>query len=605
MADALLSVGSSSLAALLSGANADSAASTATCGTDPFAALLATATGSKNIAGPAKAGSADTLAALLASAAPVAASVAPMTSVAPIANMAPVTNAMPVETVTTDAAPVASSSPAMDPVSDAVDPDLLPTGLPDFPTAARPAPTISKPVAPAPAPAKIVLAAAPVPAAPALLANETAPVEAEATKISAKDKSDDRDDVPSRKADSDDPLGDAIASGATAVLAFAPTIVAPIQPDAVVQTPARVPVRADTAIAATPIKLPANIPAPNLARAQAAVARTNDSTAQAGALIDAGSAQADADARQQPAPAADAKPAATQLSPEVAKAVIAALKQNDAAPLTTVPADPAVSPDAAPPATAAKPQIEQQPSQMTVKPAQQQSVPAPAQATVRRRGDDTPAPRRAGDARRRIDPMPTDVASAGTTQQAGETPRTGFALGASAPAKGDAIVEHTLTIAQDGAWLDRLAKDIAGAGSGNDLHFKLNPQNLGALSVAISQKDDGASIRLTADNQATRDILVDAQPKLIAEARAQGLKVSDTQVDVRQDDKQSQNQSPNQDSQRWAQNQNGQNGQQAQTGQNGQNRQSSPEHKPFVSNLGRKANEDSESLDRDSDALYA
>jgi hypothetical protein len=81
--------------------------------------------------------------------------------------------------------------------------------------------------------------------------------------------------------------------------------------------------------------------------------------------------------------------------------------------------------------------------------------------------------------------------------------------------------------------------------------------------------------------------------------------VSDAQVDVRQDDRQSQNQGSNPDHQRWAHNQHGPAGQQAQNGQNGQNRQSSPEHKPFVSNLRRKADAESESADRDSDARYA
>jgi len=75
--------------------------------------------------------------------------------------------------------------------------------------------------------------------------------------------------------------------------------------------------------------------------------------------------------------------------------------------------------------------------------------------------------------------------------------------------------------------------------------------------------------------------------------------VSDTQIDVRQDH--SQNQGTNQDAQRWAQQQAGQNG----TSQNGQNRQSSPGHQPFVSNLARKTESDSESPDRDSDARYA
>ena len=597
MPDAVLSTASSSLAALLSGANADSppASGASARGADPFAALLAHATGTRTPASPAKPGSADALTALLAS-------VAPVGSAAFNAGAAAVVSSLPVATPVADAiqaangetiaaaAPAGLPSAAKDSAADMVDPDLTPTALPTFPVAGKPTQASAAALAP-------VKAGHPaIPATPAIPAAETVPVEIQTAATAPKDKSSDRDDVPSRKDDSEDPLGDAIASGATAVLALAPAIVVPVQPERVVQPPVRI----DAPAAAQALKLPtrAALSAPALVKTQAQLAPADAAADQAAAQLGASSAQADADARQQAT--TDAKPAAIQLPPEAAKAVTAALKQNDGAPLTALPADPATDETAR--AVAPKPQPEQ-PQQPVVKQAQQQQAAVPAQAPVRRRSDETPAPPRAGNARKRVDPAVAEAA--GTPERAAETPRTGFALGTSAAAKGDAIIEQTLTIAKDGAWLDRLAKDIAGAGSGNDLHFKLNPENLGALSVAISQKDDGASIRLTADNQATHDILVDAQPKLIAEAHAQGLKVSDTQVDLRQDAKQNQNQSSNQDGQRWAQNQNGQTGQQAQTGQNGHNRQSSPEHKPFVSNLGRKANEDSESPDRDSDALYA
>jgi hypothetical protein len=51
---------------------------------------------------------------------------------------------------------------------------------------------------------------------------------------------------------------------------------------------------------------------------------------------------------------------------------------------------------------------------------------------------------------------------------------------------------------------------------------------------------------------------------------------------------------------RWAQGNGGQNGT-----ANGQNRQSSPGHQPFVSNLARKGEAETESSGGDSDALYA
>ncbi len=73
------------------------------------------------------------------------------------------------------------------------------------------------------------------------------------------------------------------------------------------------------------------------------------------------------------------------------------------------------------------------------------------------------------------------------------------------------------------------------------------------------------------------------------------MKVSDTHVDLN-----NQNQGSAQDKSRWAQGNAGQN-----SAQNGQNRQSSPSHQPFVSNLGRKAEAESESRQRDADELYA
>jgi flagellar hook-length control protein FliK len=96
-------------------------------------------------------------------------------------------------------------------------------------------------------------------------------------------------------------------------------------------------------------------------------------------------------------------------------------------------------------------------------------------------------------------------------------------------------VEHQLDLAADGAWLDQLAKDIAAAGEdGAPLRFRLNPETLGSLRVEVTQQRDGAAIRLTADTEAARAIIADAQPKLIAEARAQGVRISETHVDLGQ-----------------------------------------------------------------------
>lgn len=401
---------------------------------------------------------------------------------------------------------------------------------------------------------------------------------------------------------SKDPLADAIANGATAVLAFAPAIVAPVQQQIVTQTPVRI--DAPTA----PKALELSPTAIAVAKSHFSSAVNEKTAAQPGLTgerqqADPNGGRGDRDAPQQ-LPTVSS-PATPQLSPDAAKAVAAALDQAETAP------NPAVS--ALAPATQApsqpavvKMQGEREPAAQQVQQRYQPAPPASQTPPPHRRGDETPALRRADDTRRRTDPVSGDVVSIGLPQSAPEA--------AQAPAthdvgpteaRGDTLVQQTLSIARDGAWLDRLAKDIASAGNGGDLHFKLEPRNLGSLGVAISQTAEGASIRFTADKERTRDILIDAQPKLIAEARAQGVKISDTHIDVQQEQKQSQNQSSNPDSQRWPQNQAGQNGQQGQAGQNGQNRQFSPGHQPFVSNLGRKATDESESSNGDSDALYA
>jgi hypothetical protein len=97
------------------------------------------------------------------------------------------------------------------------------------------------------------------------------------------------------------------------------------------------------------------------------------------------------------------------------------------------------------------------------------------------------------------------------------------------------MVEHQLDLAHESRWLDQLAKDIARAGSADGhLRFKLNPENLGNLHVEMSNGHAGASVRLIADTEAARALLADAQPRLVAEARAQGVRIAETHVDLGQ-----------------------------------------------------------------------
>lgn len=95
------------------------------------------------------------------------------------------------------------------------------------------------------------------------------------------------------------------------------------------------------------------------------------------------------------------------------------------------------------------------------------------------------------------------------------------------------MMHHHLDLARNSEWLDTLARDIARAAQ-NDTHlrFNLNPEHLGSLKVELLNGANGTSVKLTADTEAARQILVDAQPRLIAEARAQGLRISEAQVNL-------------------------------------------------------------------------
>ena len=97
----------------------------------------------------------------------------------------------------------------------------------------------------------------------------------------------------------------------------------------------------------------------------------------------------------------------------------------------------------------------------------------------------------------------------------------------------DTAITNQLDLAKDGAWLNQLAHDIArSADASGHLRFSLAPEHLGRLDVALSQAADGTSVRLTAETREAHRIVADAQPRLVAEARAQGLRISDTSVDL-------------------------------------------------------------------------
>lgn len=97
----------------------------------------------------------------------------------------------------------------------------------------------------------------------------------------------------------------------------------------------------------------------------------------------------------------------------------------------------------------------------------------------------------------------------------------------------DQAAARQLDLARDSQWLDRLATDIARtAGSDGSLRFNLHPQSLGSLTVEVRHAAEGVAIRLTAETDGARSILADAQPRLAAEARAHGVRIAETHVDL-------------------------------------------------------------------------
>lgn len=94
-----------------------------------------------------------------------------------------------------------------------------------------------------------------------------------------------------------------------------------------------------------------------------------------------------------------------------------------------------------------------------------------------------------------------------------------------------AIEAQVLNVAKDGAWIDDLARDISRTASGEGtMRFRLAPETLGELRVEITQSERGAHVRLQVTSEAAQQALAEAQPKLVQEARAQGVRIAETEI---------------------------------------------------------------------------
>ena len=230
------------------------------------------------------------------------------------------------------------------------------------------------------------------------------------------------------------------------------------------------------------------------------------------------------------APAAAASPAPVAALPIAASPVAAAVvatvvgkpvKANDATTLPTSEAAPTAE-AAAPAPTADKPRsAEAKPAASEIETA----VAAPAASKPRA----VPQPGPVFTGAEPVAAKPADAAPSMTIQFA-QPMTTGAAMLASVAAP-VTVAERMLDLASDGAWIDQLAHDIAATKSdGGDISFRLMPRHLGRLDVAMVMGDEGVSLKLDTQHEATATIVTAAQGRLVEDLRQQGVRVSASEV---------------------------------------------------------------------------
>ena len=98
-------------------------------------------------------------------------------------------------------------------------------------------------------------------------------------------------------------------------------------------------------------------------------------------------------------------------------------------------------------------------------------------------------------------------------------------------AKPAIVAERVLDMTSDDAWIEQLAADIAATKSAsNDVSFRLMPRHLGRLDVSMMMGDEGVSLKLDTQHEATATIVNAAQVRLVDDLRQQGVRVAETQV---------------------------------------------------------------------------
>lgn len=102
---------------------------------------------------------------------------------------------------------------------------------------------------------------------------------------------------------------------------------------------------------------------------------------------------------------------------------------------------------------------------------------------------------------------------------------------ASLSSPGNLLADHHLNLASDSRWLDTLAKDIVAAHSNSDqLSFRLSPPNLGRLDIKLTAHETGLALHMATTNDEAAKIVGSANPRLVDDLRAQGLRITSSDV---------------------------------------------------------------------------
>lgn len=126
-----------------------------------------------------------------------------------------------------------------------------------------------------------------------------------------------------------------------------------------------------------------------------------------------------------------------------------------------------------------------------------------------------------------IDPLAAPAELAPATNSAVPS---GMTRSVDAGAVPSAATLPVLDVDAGGQWLDRLALEISACAASGGMRLKLSPDNLGELSIVVSDGDSGASVVITAQDEGVRSAIAGAQDRLMAEARANGLRLADVQT---------------------------------------------------------------------------